>query len=128
MTEIDRWLKTMRTLKVYRAKGGPAPHKPLLLVVLEQFQHGIPLGELLELTPELTFQFCTFWRVVAHRRTQRPDVRMPFHHLQSDDFWSALGADQCPSPDDRLTKFAGSRRISPLLPPPRHSASKLAES
>jgi putative restriction endonuclease len=54
----------------------------------------------------LTFQFCTFWRIVAHRRKQRPDVRLPFHHLQSDGFWSALTQDGTPSPDARLTRSA----------------------
>lgn len=107
MSEHERWVQAMRSLRVYRAKGGPAPHKPLLLlVVLESFENGAVSGDVLELTPEIAFQFCTFWRVVAHRRTQRPDVRMPFHHLQSDGFWTALGADQQPSPDERLTKFA----------------------
>ena len=60
----------------------------------------------LPLTPELAFRFCTYWGVVAHRRTQRPDVRLPFHHLQSDGCWAALGDDGKPSPDVRLTRCA----------------------
>ena len=62
--------------------------------------------DVLPLTPELAFRFCTYWNIVAPRRTQRPDVRLPFHHLQSDGFWSALGEDGKPSPDDRLTRSA----------------------
>ncbi len=107
MLAAEGWFKKLTALKVYRAKGGPAPHKPLLLlVVLELAERGLLPPDLLPLTPELTFQFCTFWRVVAHRRTQRPDVRMPFHHLQSDGFWSALGEEGASSPDDRLTRSA----------------------
>jgi putative restriction endonuclease len=107
MINSDEWLKKLGKLNLYRAKGGPAPHKPLLLLVLlELAEQGRLPPDLLPLTPELTFQFCTYWRVVAHRRTQRPDVRFPLHHLQSDGFWSALGEDRRPSPDDRLTRYA----------------------
>jgi putative restriction endonuclease len=38
-------------------------------------------------TPELTFRFLTYWRVIAARRSQKPDIRMPFHHLSSQGFW-----------------------------------------
>jgi putative restriction endonuclease len=107
MSDWDRWIKKFRALNVYRAKGGPAPHKPLLLlVILELAEQGLLPCDLLKLSPEITFQFCTYWRIVAHRRTQRPDVRLPFHHLQSDGFWTALGEDHKPSPDDRLTRYA----------------------
>lgn len=41
------------------------------------------------ITPELAYRFDTFFNVVQHRRTAKPDVRMPFHHLKSDGFWSA---------------------------------------
>jgi putative restriction endonuclease len=150
----DHWLSRIARLNVYRAKGGPAPHKPLLLlVVLDLAEEGLRVegGELrvgrleppadgasapssildprpspppldvqcsmldvqcspsppsLPLTPELAFRFCTYWGVVAHRRTQRPDVRLPFHHLQSDGFWTALTADGQPSPDPKLTRLA----------------------
>ncbi len=102
-----RWLAAMAKLNVYRAKGGAAPHKPLLLlVVLELAEQGhLPL-QYLPLSPDLAFRFCTYWRIVAHRRTQRPDVRMPLDHLQKDGFWIALGEGGKPSPDARLTRSA----------------------
>jgi len=107
MATPAEWLHKIANLRVYKAKGGPAPHKPLLLlVVLELAEQGsLPKG-VLPLTPELAFRFCTYWNIVAQRRTQRPDVRFPFHHLQGDGFWSALGEDGKPSPDDRLTRYA----------------------
>ena len=84
----DKWLNKLSKLNIYRAKHGRAPHKPLLLlVVLELADKGeLPTG-VLWLTAELSFRFDTFWEVVAHRRTQPPDVRMPFHHLGSDSVW-----------------------------------------
>jgi putative restriction endonuclease len=105
MVGAERWLAKCAKLNVYRAKGGPAPHKPLLLlVILELAEQGLLPDGQLPLTPELAFRFCTFWNAVAHHRTQRPDVRLPFHHLHRDGFWAPLMADGKPSPDDRLTR------------------------
>jgi predicted restriction endonuclease len=47
--------------------------------------------DVLPLTPELAFRFCTYWSTVAARRTQKPDVRYPFYHLKSDGIWPPLG-------------------------------------
>jgi putative restriction endonuclease len=60
----------------------------------------------LPLSPELAFRFFTTWSVVAPRRTQRPDVRMPFYHLQSDGSWEALGDDGKPAAGVRLARSA----------------------
>src|SRR5687767_12397161 len=105
MATPEQILAKLAKLKVDRATGDPAPHKPLLLlVVLELAEQGVLAAPVLPLTPELAFRFFTYWSIVAHRRTQRPDIRLPFHHLQSDGFWSALGDDGKPSPDRRLTR------------------------
>ncbi len=102
----EQWLGRISKLKVYKAKGGPAPHKPLLLlVVLEMAEQGLLPEKTLPLTPELAFRFCSYWSIVAHRRTQRPDVRFPFHHLESDGCWTVLTEEGKPSPDERLTRF-----------------------
>lgn len=107
MPSADNWLARISKLNVYRAKGGPAPHKPLLLLVLiEMAEQGTLSEKTVPLTPELAFRFYSFWNIVAHRRTQRPDVRLPFHHLQTDGFWGALTDEGKPSPDDRLTRYA----------------------
>src|SRR5262245_47018767 len=90
----EQWLAKLTRLKVDRARANPAPHKPLLLlVVLEMAEQGVLPPKTLPLTPELAFRFSTFWAIVAHRRNQRPDIRLPFHHLQSDGFWTALSED-----------------------------------
>jgi putative restriction endonuclease len=107
MNAADTWLGRIAHLRVYKARGGPAPHKPLLLLVLlDLAEQGELRQDPLPLTPELAFRFYSYWNIVAHRRNQRPDVRFPFHHLQSDGFWSALGEDGKSSPDDRLTRSA----------------------
>jgi len=101
------WLKQITALKVDKARGDPAPHKPLLLlVVFDLAEEGVLEQEILALTGELAFRFCTYWTVVASRRKQRPDIRMPFHHLKSGGFWAALTSEGRPSPDKTLTAFA----------------------
>ncbi len=106
MATPDQWLAKLAKLHVYRTKGGPAPHKPLLLlVVLELAEQGL-LGKELALTPELAFRFYSYWRIVAHRRTQKPDVRLPFYYLKTDGFWSVFGADGKPATSDRLAAYA----------------------
>ncbi|MCE9552091.1 MAG: HNH endonuclease [Planctomycetes bacterium] len=81
-----------------------------MLAVLEFAERGQLPPTILPLSPELAFQFYTYWTVVAHRRRQRPDVRLPFHHLQSDGFWSVLDEHNQPSDQPRTSKFA-------VLPP-----------
>ncbi|MGP0068842.1 MAG: HNH endonuclease [Isosphaeraceae bacterium] len=89
------------------AKGDPAPHKPLLLLALiELAEQGRLPEKVLPLTPELAFQFCTYWHIVAHRRTQAPDVRFPFYHMQSDGCWKATGEDGQPAHDRRSARYA----------------------
>lgn len=107
MINTEQWLAKLAHLKVDKARGDPAPHKPLLLfVVLELAEQGLLPEGTLPLSPELAFRFFTFWSIVAHRRNQPPDVRLPFHHLQSDGFWSALDENGKPSPDKSLTRYA----------------------
>jgi len=84
---FERWLGKLTDLHVARDN---APHKPLLLLVfLEMVEKGEFVGGSLRLTPELAYQFDTFFDVARHRRSARPDVRMPFHHLSTQKFWSA---------------------------------------
>jgi putative restriction endonuclease len=72
MATDEQWLGKLTNLKVDKARGDPAPHKPLLLpVVLELAERGPSFGDILALTPELAFRFCTYGSIVAPRRTQR---------------------------------------------------------
>ena len=107
MATPEEWLARLAKLKVDRAKGDPAPHKPLLLlVVFELAELGLLPDEILPLTSELAFRFCTYWSIVAQRRKQRPDVRFPFYHLKSDGVWLPLNAEGKPAEERRLARFA----------------------
>jgi putative restriction endonuclease len=87
---IERWLKIAANLRVDR-KGGIAPHQPLLLLVLaEMAEQGKLTSPQLPLTGELTFRFLSFWTVVAARRPQKPDIRLPFYHLKRIGGWTPL--------------------------------------
>jgi putative restriction endonuclease len=102
----DVWLGKLTRLRVYKAKHGNAPHKPLLLlVVLELGEQGELTQEVLRLTPELAFRFNALWPIVAHRRTQEPDLRMPFHRLSSEGFWTPFTENNEPSPHQNLTRY-----------------------
>lgn len=83
----------LKALRVDRAKG-VAPHKPLLLlVVLELAESGMLPTRDLQLTPDLAFRFSVYWSIVAHRRSQPPDIRLPFHHLRSSKLWITIKPD-----------------------------------
>lgn len=106
MATTEQWLAKIARLKVDKARGDPAPHKPLLLLVVLELAELELLKSVLPLTPELAFRFATYWSIVAERRTQPPDVSYPFHHLKGDGFWSPFDGDGHPSPDRKLTRFA----------------------
>jgi putative restriction endonuclease len=98
------WLHKLATLRIDRARGNPAPHKPLLLlVIMEMAEKGEIASSEVILSPNLAFRFSVFWSVVAQRRKQLPEVRLPFHHLGSSGIWQPLAADGKPSPDKKLT-------------------------
>lgn len=82
-------IKKLATLRVDRSKG-VAPHKPLLLlVILELAKSSLLQQPEVKLTPDLAFRFSVYWSIVAHRRPQPPDVRLPFHHTRSSKLWTA---------------------------------------
>jgi putative restriction endonuclease len=106
MATPDQWFAKLAKLHVYRTKGGPAPHKPLLLlVVLELAEQGL-LRKELALTPELAFRFYGYWKIVAHRRTQKPEIRLPFFYLKSDGFWTVFDRDGKPAASARSAAYA----------------------
>lgn len=97
MEEYEKLIKKLAKLRVDRAKG-VAPHKPLLLLVLLELAKSGSLTEpSLKLTPDLAFRFSVYWSIVAHRRSQPPDVRLPFHHLSGDKLWQTFMSDGSPS-------------------------------
>jgi putative restriction endonuclease len=81
MNRSDYWLAKFSNLRVDRARGDPAPHKPLLLLVMCDLAESGGLRRVLPLSPELAFRFYSYWNIVAGRRPQHPDVRLPFHRV-----------------------------------------------
>ncbi len=105
------WLQKLATLRIDRAHGKPAPHKPLLLlVIMEMVEKGEIESAEVTLSPDISFRFSVFWSVVAPRRKQRPEVRLPFHYLRSSGIWQPLTAQGELSPDKKLTSMI---RIDP---------------
>ena len=100
------WLYKLATLRIDRARGNPAPHKPLLLlVILEMVEKGEITSREVTLSPDLAFRFSVFWSIVAQRRNQPPEVRLPFHHLGSSGIWQPMTADYKSSPDKKMTSM-----------------------
>jgi putative restriction endonuclease len=101
----SKWLSKLAKLRVDRARG-IAPHKPLLLLlVLEMIENGELSSRRVTLTPELAFRFNQFGSIVAHRRTQRLDVRFPFFRLSSDGVWSVFTKEGAPCADQKIAKY-----------------------
>ena len=107
MNRADYWLAKLSKLRVDRARGDPAPHKPLLLLVLCDWveKESLP-HDVLPLSPELAFAFYTYWSIVAGRRHQRPDIRLPFHHLSGDGIWSVFDEQGNPSAGRMMARYA----------------------
>lgn len=107
MATITQWLDRLIHLRVDNARGNPAPHKPLLLLVtLDLAEAGQLPSRTLALTPDLAFRFFAYFKIVAHRRPQQPDIRLPFYHLHSDGFWSPLDEEAKPTTDRRRVTYA----------------------
>jgi putative restriction endonuclease len=103
----EKWLRKVAKLRVDRARGNPAPHKPLLLLVIfDLAEAGQLLSQDLFLTGELTFRFLTYWSAVAPKRSARPDIRLPFHYLKGDGFWQSLEQAGLPAAHYRLAVTA----------------------
>ncbi len=98
----EKWLKALANLRVDRKKNNIAPHKPLLLLVLAELaEQGKIADPILPLTGELVFRFLAFWGVVAERRHQKPDISLPFYHLNSSGIWTPLDETGLPTTDRR---------------------------
>lgn len=98
---FEKWLKAISNLRVDR-KGSIAPHKPLLLLVLAELaEQGKLTDKTLPLTGELVFRFLVYGTIVAERRSQRLDIRLPFYHMRSDGCWTPLDENGQPTLEKR---------------------------
>src|SRR5687767_6725407 len=90
LLNTDRWLTIASNLRIDRS-AGPAPHQPLLLLIVAELAEQNKLRQPhFEVTGELTFRFLAFWTIVAARRSQKPEIHLPFFHLKSSGVWTPL--------------------------------------
>lgn len=118
------WLDRLAALNVSRSHtAGIAPHKPfLLLAILDMIEAGSLTTPTIDFCAELNFRFKSFWDVVAPRRTNAPDMRMPFHALGGarDRIWQRLTSTGAPSPGrDATTRVAMEPGLWALLHEPQ---------
>lgn len=74
-------------LRVDRAWGAVAPHKPILLLsVIELIEQGLLRHNQIPLSPELIAAFLKLWQQLGST-AHNADIGMPFFHLKSDGFW-----------------------------------------
>jgi len=96
----EHWLSRLSDVN----PSGEAPHKPLLLLtILKAADRDGDLPDVIALSPELAYQFKLFEHIVAHRRKQKLDIRMPFHHLRSSGVWTPLDKHGEPSTHRSVT-------------------------
>jgi putative restriction endonuclease len=99
MNRESSWLDRLTRLRVDPDKGkGRAPHKPLLLLaVLDILEAGKLTDGWIQRGPELVLRFQNFWPIVAERRQNQGDIRLPFHALSTDGVWQVFDDDGRPS-------------------------------
>ena len=89
-SDIDRWVDRFQRLRVDRARGFAAPHKPLLLLaILDLIDDATIVVPQVELTPDLVETFHAYWQAVVSSQTKGA-MYLPFFHLKSDRFWTLI--------------------------------------
>jgi putative restriction endonuclease len=88
--DLSFYVKKFAKLRVDRAHGSVAPHKPILLLsVIELFQQGAIQQNQIFLSPELISTFLKYWTHLGSD-IHRSDIALPFYHLTGDGFWHLL--------------------------------------
>lgn len=79
------YLNKFAKLRMDRARGNPAPHKPLLLLaVIDLIEQGIFLENKIVPSPQIVEAFLKYWNLLS---IEKPRIFLPFYHLKSDKFW-----------------------------------------
>ncbi len=100
-----RWLGKLTSLNPATGRGecrGKAPHKPLLLLcLLDMTESGEFPTRVFSRSPGLVLRFRSYGALVVGRWPSRLDLKMPFFHLKTQNFWDAFDAGMQPavSPD-----------------------------
>lgn len=84
---LNYYANKFTKLRVDRAHGTIAPHKPILLLsVIELIEQGLLTHNRIPLSAELIAAFLKLWQQLGST-THNADIGMPFFHLRSDGFW-----------------------------------------
>lgn len=79
------YLNKFAQLRIDRARGNPAPHKPLLLLaVIDLIEQGAFLENKITPSPQIVEAFLKYWNLLS---LEKPRIFLPFYHLKSDRFW-----------------------------------------
>lgn len=79
------YLNKFAKLRIDRARGNPAPHKPvLLLAVIDLIEQGVFLENKIVPSPQIVEAFLKYWNLLS---IEKPRIFLPFYHLKSDKFW-----------------------------------------
>jgi putative restriction endonuclease len=96
-----QWLGKLTKLNPAPARGvcrGKAPHKPLLLLsILDMVEAGEFPVRAFTRSPGLVLRFRSYGSLIADRWPTRLDVRLPFFHLSTQQFWEALDGEMRPA-------------------------------
>ncbi len=84
---LNYYANKFTKLRVDRAHGAVAPHKPILLLsVIELIEQDLLRANQILLSAELIAAFLKLWQQLGST-THNADIGMPFFHLISDGFW-----------------------------------------
>lgn len=84
---LNYYVSKLTKLRVDRAHGSVAPHKPILLLsVIELIEQGVLRHNQIPLSAELIAAFLKLWQQLGST-AYNADIGMPYFHLRSDGFW-----------------------------------------
>jgi putative restriction endonuclease len=99
--QSKKWLAKLTRLNPASGRGscrGKAPHKPLLLLcILDMVEAGEFSSRAFPRSPGLVLRFRSYGALVAERWPTRLDLKLPFFHLSTQQFWEALDAEMRPA-------------------------------
>lgn len=82
---LSFYLKKTQRLRIDRAHGTPAPHKPILLLALiDLIEQGAIHKNEIKPSPQLVESYLKYWSRIS---TAPPRMYFPFYHLSSSGFW-----------------------------------------
>lgn len=84
-SQLNLYLHKLRRLRVDRARGTPAPHKPvLLLAVIDLIEQEEIKRNHIEPSPQLVETYINYWTQITNGL---PRPYLPFFHLKTSGFW-----------------------------------------